>query len=185
MTTRARSGWFLITGTLLGICIAAATPGASDAQEASVPVPVMGRDVSVTLSSGEKVRGELIEAERASLLLWGDTGFQSLALDDVAEVSVRRHSLSGSKLLWWTGLGAAVTGLGMTAACASVDDTSCAGVFPAMVLTWGLFGGLFGAAIHRGSTVEVPVSPAGLQPYARFPQGAPLDFRERRSGRPR
>jgi len=152
------------------------------AQERAVPVPVTGRIVKMSLPGGEQVTGELIEARDDAVVLLGAGGLRTLDLGGVSSVSVQRHGLDGSKVLTWVGIGALVTAGGLTIACSQVEGTSCGGVFLAVGLSWGLIGGLFGYSIAGGSSVTVAPSVNRLAPYARFPQGAPTGFVERRAG---
>jgi len=158
---------------ILGALVASATPVA--AQRLPVPVPVTGRDTEVTLQDGTRLRGELIEATGAGLMLAG-VGGPLTDLGGVRRIRVRQHDFTGSKALLWVGLGAAVSGLGMAVACSSVEDTSCAGVFPAVALSFGLLGGLFTIGMTSSGWRDVPVDAETLRAYARFPQGAPAGF---------
>jgi hypothetical protein len=94
----------------------------------------------------------------------------------VGRVRVRQHDFDGGDALLWVGIAAIATGAGMTIACGTLDDTSCAGVFPAVALSFGLFGGLFSVGMMRSGWREVPVDVEALRAYARFPQGAPFGF---------
>lgn len=149
-----------------------------------VSVPVTGRSLEVTLANGQRVRGELIEVTAGSLLLSGMSGFATVELDEVSQIRARRHNMTGKRVLTWVGIGALATGAGMTLACGSLDEedgsTNCGGVFPAIVLAWGVIGGLTGLAITSSGWQDLPVGQERLTPYARFPQGAPDGFSARR-----
>ncbi len=135
-------------------------------------VPVNGRTLTVQLNSGETLRGELIEAMGGNLTLAEETGMRAIDLNDISRIRAQRHSFEGKKVAVWVVGGALVTGLGMTMACAQVEDVSCGGVFPVMAISWAVVGGLFGASIASSAWTDVPVT-ADLRRFARFPQGKP------------
>jgi len=141
-----------------------------------VPVPVTGREVRATLTTGERVEGELIDVTDARLLLGVSVGLREVRLDALDDLSVRRHAWDTSRVLTWVAVGALVTGGGLAVACSQVEGTSCGGVFPAVALTWGIFGGIFGALLASSAWQDLPVTSGGLRSYSRFPQGAPADF---------
>ena len=147
----------------------------------SSAVPVSGGRLQVTLVSGDESRGELIEAMGDSLLLGGPGGPQVVDLAEVARIRARRHGLDGRSVLTWVAVGGLVTGAGMAYACSQAEDVSgCGGVFPAMVFSWGLIGGLLGLGVTGTAWRELPLRGDGLRAYARFPQGAPRGFRRER-----
>ncbi len=67
-------------------------------------------------------------------------------------------------------VGPILSGALLTSACNTVEDADCAFVLPAVLVSWGLFGGI--CAAMSGSGMR-PVNPNQLAPYARFPQGLP------------
>jgi hypothetical protein len=162
------------------------TAGPLGAQETQVPVPVTGRTLNLRLEDGERLTGELIEVGERDLLLWGDSGFHRLGLEEVDRAEYVRHGFSGSTALAWVGLGGLLNAVGMTIACSQVEDTSCGGVFAGVALSWVVVGGLFAGSIASGRTHDVEPTYEDLRGLSRFPQGAPEGFRERaeRTGRP-
>jgi len=100
---------------------------------------------------------------------------RELPLRDVRDVQVRRHGFGARKALVWAGLGAALSGIGMTAACHSVEgSTNCsrAGLVTAGI--WPLAGALTAPGFESSSQLELPSPSADtLRPYARLPQGLP------------
>ena len=146
----------------------------------SVPVPVTGSRLQVTLTSGDEFRGELIEAMGDSLLLGGPSGLQAVHLADVARIRAQRHGLDAGGVLKWVALGGLITGAGMTVACSQADVSGCGAVLPVMVLSWGVIGGLLGLGLANTAWRELPLRGDGLRAYARFPQGAPVGFRRER-----
>jgi hypothetical protein len=157
---------------LAGALLAMATPLCA---QLPLSVPATGREAELTLQDGTRLRGELIEATSSRLLLAGASRASS-DLFEVRRVRVRQHHFSGTDALLWVGIGAVVSGLGMAAACSQVDDTDCAGVFPAVAGSFVLFGGLFSIGMTSSGWREVPVDPEALRAYARFPRGAPAGF---------
>jgi hypothetical protein len=152
--------------------------GAEAQERPSVPVPVTGRMVNVVRADGERLSGELIEADAERVLLWGPSGMRELEYASLAKVEAQRHGFGSKTALTWVGLGALATGIGMTAACSQVEGTSCGGVFLGVSLSWALFGGLFAAGVASGQYQDVPALEATLRPLTRFPQGAPEAFVE-------
>lgn len=173
ITLRARLTLTLAALTLLG------HPRASDAQQASISagtvVPrelVLGRTAKVRTAAG-RLTGELLAVTSDSV--WMDIGGRWMAfpLTDQSRVTVRMHSMDGTKMAIWNlvaGLGSAAA---LSAACNSVEDADCGGVFPAWTLAWGLLGGISGALVARSSHRTLSPHPDAIQPYVRFPQGMP------------
>ncbi len=179
--TMKRLGRIALLVTLLAV---GAVPAV--AQDAvSVPIPVTGRDINLVLTDGERLSGELIDADAHRLLLWGSSGLREIDYARLTEVEARRHGFGSGRALAWVGLGALVTGVGMTAACSQVDGTSCGGVFLGMTLSWAVIGGLFAGSVASGQYQSVPMDPTALRPLARFPQGAASRFVETNRSVPR
>jgi hypothetical protein len=156
---------------VLAIFVTLALPDSSVAQAVSVT----GRILDVRLGNGERLQGELIEAMGGNLTLAEETGLRAIDLSDVSSIRAKRHSFDGKKVAVWIGVGALVTGLGMTAACNSYEGSSgCGQVFPAIVLSWALIGGLFGSGLASTAWTDVPMTD-DLRRFARFPQGAPAN----------
>lgn len=153
---------------LVGLAV---VPAAAPAQQYPESL-VRGRTVKVKKTEGATQRGELIAVSRDSLWIAGGdpTRLTTIPLSSVERVKLRRHSLGKTGLLWTLG-GAVVTGGLLTAACSSVENAECGGVFPAMALSWGLIGGLSAASMADGGTVHLQPTADALRPYARFPQG--------------
>jgi hypothetical protein len=160
---------------LVALAYALLLTTAARAQEA--PVPVSGRELAVTLAGGDVLRGELIGAAEESLVLLADSELRTIELDEVTVLRFRRHRWGAGQVATWVGIGALVTGAGLTIACSQVEDADCAGVFPATVAVWALFGVPFAVGIARSAWSSVPPRPEALRPYARFPQGVPSGFR--------
>ena len=92
----------------------------------------------------------------------------------------------GAGLGWvWAGIGAVVTGAALTAACSSVSDVDCGGVFLGTALLWGLVGAAAAPSI-AGARWENIDAWRDLPPHTRFPQGLPpgVDY-QRLTGRSR
>jgi len=140
------------------------------------PELLRGREVRFQ-SGGSRVTGELLGVDQGRLILLRGTGtVDAWPLEEVGEVSVRQHDLSFRKAMLWATIGGVATGLALTAACSSVEDTNCAPVLPAVVLSWELVGAFFGYFLGRSARLELPPAPDALRPYARFPQGVPSTF---------
>jgi len=164
----------LLTVTLAGGLV----PVAAQERKPRVPVPVLGRTLDMRVGVDERRSGELIEVDDDALLLLGEEGLLTVSLSDITSVSYHRHGFGTNDALLWVGLGALVTGLGMTAACTQVEGTSCSGVFLGFSISWAVVGGLLAGSVASGQPQEVSPTPSGLRPYARFPQGAPAGFED-------
>ena len=115
--------------------------------------------------------------------LWLQTrqGTTAFALSEVTRVQVERHRWGARRLLTFLGIGAAVTSAGMYGACTQVSE-GCAAVVPAMVLSWGLVGGIGAFAVASSRYESIPPNQRGLEPYARYPQGWPRDVDRKPTG---
>ena len=160
--------------SVLFAALSLAPAGPAFAQRA--PVPVTGRRVDVRLQSGDRVQGELIEASDRMLTILEDTALHPVPLAQVTRIRAQRHGRDGGAILAWLGIGGAAAGLGLSIACSQVEDTECGGVFPGVLLGFGLIGGLFGAGVAHSAWQDLPVPETDLRAYARFPQGAPAGF---------
>ena len=147
---------------------------ASEAALAQRVSSVLGSRVDLELRGAPNLSGELLAAQRDSLwLLPVDGPLQTVYLADVLHAKVPQGGLTSSKVLLWTAIGGVLSGALLTSACNSVEGADCAFVLPAVLVSWGLFGGI--SASMSGSGMR-PVSPNQLAPYARFPQGLPGGF---------
>jgi hypothetical protein len=159
--------WSLVT--LLAISAGAA----ARAQE---PGSVLGATLRMELGAGARLSGELLAVQRdTAWLLLQDGRAHRVALGDVARARLPVPGLTAGKVWRWTLIGGVVSGALLTAACSSVQDAACAGVFPGVMLTWAAFGGI-SAAIAGPGWRSVPVTADSLRSRARFPQGVPDAF---------
>jgi hypothetical protein len=132
---------------------------------------VHGRQATVRVE-GATVKGELLAVTADSLwLLTPGAGLRVLSMSSFDEVRVRRHDMTTGRALLWAAIGATITGVALSAACGQVDDADCGGLFPSVVLAWGVVGGLFSWRIGVSARHLLPPVEAELRPYARFPQG--------------
>ena len=145
---------------------------------------VLGRSVIVVPRAKEpKIQGELLAVDESRVIVSAVDGIHEVPVPQISEVRVRRHSLDGKKGWTWTLVGAAVTGIGLTAACASVKASGdgksflCAGMGAASAVPWILFGGLSAGALDRSAFISFGADQRDqLLPYARYPQGLPPEF---------
>ncbi|MGD2067295.1 MAG: hypothetical protein PVI57_01320 [Gemmatimonadota bacterium] len=168
---------------LLATCLRPPPVLGQETREPEIPQELLrGREVRFD-HLGLDVRGELLAVSEDSL--WVETAtLRSFPLRALERVSVRRHGLDGNKAWLWTGTGAVVTAVALTAACSSVDERECWPVVPIVLLSWGLVGGLASHALDRSSRMELMPDPGLLRPFARFPQGLPEGFRVNPPGVP-
>lgn len=139
---------------------------------------VQGRRVSVQGNGTEVASGELLWVSADSLWVLAREPWDVVAvpLEGVRSVRVPRGP-GAARVLLWTLTGMAVTGGALAAACSSVEDASCGGVFPSVALTWGLVGGLAAMRVEKERRLRLEPRPDVLRPYARFPQGPPPGLR--------
>ena len=136
--------------------------------------PVTGREVTVVPAGKEsKLEGELLVVEKDRLWLRTSNGVRELPLSGVSEVRVKRHGFGARQALTWTGIGAALSGIGMASACSSVEGSSgCGGWGLGTAGVWLLVGALSAPAFEASSRIRYPTPSADtLRPYARLPQG--------------
>ena len=142
---------------------------------------LMGHDVRLELKGGASAAGELLGVTSDSLSILGPTGaLRTMGFDQIVEMDVARHSFGWRKVWTWTALGAAVSGLGLTAACQAYEGSDgCGAVFVGVALSWGLTGGLLGAVMNAQRWRMIAPGPETARPFARYPQGMPDDSRVR------
>lgn len=161
------------TTLVFSVGLAVLLSGAADAQRIH---SVYGSRVDLTLLGGRRLSGELLAARQDSVwVLPRRAKLSVLSLSDIARARVPRTGPSAGGMLVWALVGGTVSGLALTAACSSVDGADCGGLLPAMIVSWGLVGGIAAAITGSGSR-PVNVDARGLAPYARFPQGLPPGF---------
>ena len=155
---------------MCGLLLAACVTGSRRASVFGWPVTVTPVGETPTAT----VAGELIAVSAESLWVLPEPGLAGLPWSHVRQVTVRRHSMGGGTALGWALGGAVVTGALLTAACSSVEDTECGGIFAGVALSWLIVGGLSAASLQSSSKITFK-SPSwdSLRVYARFPQGLP------------
>ena len=121
-----------------------------------------------------KMDGELMAVGADSLWIRADTTLVPLPLAAIDHVAVRRHDLNGRTGLLWAVAGGLATGSALSAACSSVEDADCGGVFLGVMGVWLVLGGTSAASVETSAKVVIAAPDwEGLRPYARFPQGLP------------
>ena len=140
-----------------------------------------GRLIRFDYGGPNRVEGELLAVDDRSMWLLSDGQTRNIPFDGLNEIQVRQHGFGAKKVWTWIGIGAAVTSIGMTAACQSLDDPSfalrsCGLVFLGTTLSWGLIGGLFSLNVVGSSWSEVPPVSEDLLRFSRFPQGLPEGY---------
>ncbi len=154
-----------------------AIPEASPWVQSSLDSRLLGLTKGRWIQLPGRVEGELLAVDDQSLWLLSKGVTRNIPFEGVSDIRVRQHDFDAAKVWTWIGIGAAVTGLGMAAACSSVDDTTgCGGVFVGMALSWAVIGGLFSIDVTRSSWTTVPPSRLNLTRYSRFPQGLPEGY---------
>ena len=147
--------------------VVAFTVSAISAGAQTVPVHRKAREVIVTQSSsGEEIRGQLLELSAQTLTMLVDNRRVELPLDQVVRVDAR-----GDSVLNGTLIGALAMGVWCAAICG--QGLSNSSEYPSTVLKSAVFGAVIGAgvdALNRGRTtiyskpkpsaVPVPAPPA-------------------------
>ena len=143
--------------------------------------PILGSRVDVRMRTGRGIRGELLAATVDTVWVLGENGVVPLPLSAVRQVRIPYSGgVSASTVLTWGAIVGVGTGLLLTAACSSVAD-GCGGVFVANLFTWSIITGISAALAGRGSAAKIGPPRFGRLPaYARFPQGIPQAYWERR-----
>ena len=136
--------------------------------------PIAGREVTV-VSEGRTTKGELLVVDKDTLWLRAKDGVHELPLRDVRDVRVKRHGFGARQALTWTGIGAVASGVGLSAACSSVEGANNCGAVGAIAGgLWLLVGGITAPAFESSSRIDLPSPSAeALRPWARLPQGLP------------
>jgi hypothetical protein len=142
---------------------------------------VRGRDIKLQMKgrSPSQLSGELLAVNLDSLWVLDRGRLASVPLDWVSSAAVPRHGFSGSKaFLVGTVVGLA-SGLGLSAACGSVEGSDCGGVLAGSVALGAAVGGLSAISFNASSQWRFGpvVVPDSLARFARFPQGPPPGFR--------
>jgi len=157
----------LVVTTLLSAC-------ATTEQTPSV----LGRSVVVVpQAQGPKVRGELLAVAEDQVVLQTKEGLHNVPIPQIREVRVRRHWFDSRRAWTWTLIGALVSGVGLGAACSSVEgeDNCAARGFILGALPWLVFGGL--SSLDQSAFLTVDGREGDrLRPFARYPQGLPSGF---------
>jgi hypothetical protein len=132
---------------------------------------------TVKLYWGEtSMRGELLSVSADSVWLEQEGALRALPLGQVDRIQVQRHRWDGKRVLVWNLIAGLGSTIGLSAACASVEDTSCGSFTLSWLATWAVVGGLAGMNIAGSSHADVGVDPQGLRRFTRFPQGLPESY---------
>jgi len=145
---------------------------------AKSPPQVFGRPVTLVPRSETepRVRGELLAADDRVAYVRTKDGVREVELGSLREALVQRHGSTPGKAMIWATIGGLASGIGLTAACSSVDGNGtggCARIGAVTAAIWLGMGGI--AAASFSSSANLPVAPwdKALRPYARFPAGLP------------
>ena len=160
----------------------ASDPGLGPPLDSRLLELTRGRLIRIDYGGLPPLEGELLAVDDRSMWLLSDGQTRNISFDGLSEIKVRQHGFGAKEVWTWIGIGAAVTGIGMTAACASLDDDttigprSCAVVFLATTLSWGIVGTLFSLNVVGSRWSEVPPVSEDLLRFSRFPQGLPEGY---------
>lgn len=166
--------------TRLIMVFVAATATAAAAQPPTVPTAVKGyrATVQTTGPSADKWAGEILAVEQDSLWLLQSGEVVGVPLVGVESIRIRQHGLGPGQALGWSLAGGIISGLLLTAACSSVEDTSgCGSVFVGAMVVWMTIGLISSATLHEATVkLRPPLTDSYLRRYARYPQGRPANL---------
>src|SRR5574341_50310 len=157
--------------------VAALLVGGGTPAQGQAP-PVYGAQVRVTsCGSVARLRGELIAVTVDTVWLWHDARLMGVPSNEVLRVQVKRRPIGAGGITLWGLIGGAASGLALTGACAAYEGGDCGAVFPAVLLTWGLWSGIWAAVSGSAYSSYSPERfQSDLRAFARFPQGLPSPF---------
>lgn len=154
------------------LSVAASGAQGQVSEETSLPRSLLfGRNADVWVGSTRST-AELLAVTEDSLWLAAPQSF-AVALSDVDRLRVHMHDWDVGRVLVWNAVGAFVTGIALTAACSSVEDSGCGVVIPVTLAAWTLVGGGLGWALASSSRRDLHLREEAIRPYVRFPQGRP------------
>jgi hypothetical protein len=163
----------MLTATL---ALAAAESAAAQTREGGPPI--LGYPVRLRTTDGGTAKGELIAVSPDSLFLLRNGSVAVLPIARLEQVDVRQSSFGPGKAMLWSLIAGAVSGALLTGACASVEGADCGGVFPGVLITWSLIGGVAALSVGAAQYDQLRWPSADeLRRYSRFPQGLPDEFR--------
>jgi len=140
--------------------------------------PILGYRVVLERDDGERTTGELIAVSLDSLWLLRDDALTVFSIADIEQVNVRQSTFGAKNALLWSLVAGTLSGAALTAACSSIEGNDCSGLFPIVLLSWVLIGGIAAASVEPARYAEFPEPQADvLRPYSRFPQGLPEGYR--------
>ncbi|HEX9188879.1 MAG TPA: hypothetical protein VGB87_17490 [Vicinamibacteria bacterium] len=139
---------------------------------------VLGRSVTLVpkVQEAGAVKGELLAADRDRIWVRTKDGVRDVDPATLREVRVRRHGLTGSWARGWGLAGGLVSGIALTAACASVEGNGaggCAGVGGVVGGLWVAVGLASSPGLESSSRLRLDPGASDLKSYARFPSGLP------------
>jgi hypothetical protein len=141
---------------------------------------VRGRDIKLQMKgrSPSQLSGELLAVDVDSLWVLDQGRLVSVPLEWVTSAAVKRHGFGAQKALIWGAAVGLASGLGLSAACNSVESSGCGVILGASVAMGAAFGGLSAISFNASSQWRFgPVVVAdSLARFARFPQGPPPGF---------
>lgn len=152
----------------------------------SMRVSPYGRRATVFPVAAPTTTGELVAVTRDSIWLMRDSTLLVFASPAVRRVQVQRHQYDAKRTMLWMAIAGGTTALALTTACSSYESSaegsgdSCVQVFPAVLATFAIAGGLFSLFNHASSRHNFTADQVdAMRPYARFPQGKPDSLTQR------
>ena len=144
----------------------------------SSPTSPMGAEVRVEVAGAQRrttLNGELLAVDSAQVWMLVDERATTVSRASVTSVKVRAHKFGGKRALLVGLMGGIVSGVGMAAACNSVEDATGCGAFVfAWEGVWLLITAISAAFMEGNSWDRLPLANwSRIANYARYPQGAP------------
>lgn len=167
---------FVIPAIIAVLLLAAPAP----AQKPTVTSPTspMGSEARLRVLDGKRtvtVKGELLAVDSSHVWLLVDNHTTTIPRAQVREVRARAHKYDGKRGMLMGLVGGIATGLGMAAACGSVEDaTGCGSFVVAWEAIWLLVTAISALFMERNSWDTLPLNSwTVIAAYARYPQGVP------------
>lgn len=149
----------------------------ADAQPSS-PTSPKGAEVRVELAGAPRrvtVNGELLAVDSNQVWLLVDKRATTVSRASVTGVKVRAHKYGGKRGRLIGLVGGIASGLGLAAACSTVEDAGgCVSFVAVWEGIWLLVTAISAAFMERSSWDALPLTEwSSIATHARYPQGAP------------
>lgn len=154
---------------------------ASSQRPLVTPASAKGAEARVRVADGSRtvtLKGELLAVDSSHVWLLVNSRPTTIPRANVQGVRARVHRYDGKRGLVMGLIGGVVTGLGMAAACGSVEDqTGCGNFVAGWEAAWLLVTVVSALFMDANSWTTLPVQQwSVVAAYARYPQGVPTSM---------